>query len=194
VKIQNGFTTIQNVINGGIDTNNLSSSAGIKDTQLANPNNGVRRLLLQDSNLVSGSVTGGPYQISQSPPVWVGDAGLSSQPTDFQVAGKTAYARVRVAVLTNNTAPGATLTFGLYPITAVTGGSGVFGYGYGSAVSGSTIAVNPASGGGWYGAESGQFALPLTATAFYLLGVNWSANQAAASVISMTAQLYAYNA
>jgi hypothetical protein len=119
---------------------------------------------------------------------------LSSQPQDFQVAGKTAYARIRVAVLTNNTPPGATLTFGLYPITSVTGTSGIFALGFGPVLSGSTIAVNPSSGGGWYGAESGQFALPLTTTAFYTLGVVWSAAQAAASVISMTAQLYGYNA
>jgi hypothetical protein len=35
VKIQNAFTILQNVINGALDTNNLSSTAGIKFSQIA---------------------------------------------------------------------------------------------------------------------------------------------------------------
>jgi hypothetical protein len=169
----------------------LGNLSGITDTQLASPNNTVRRLLLESSNQVQG-ITAGVQVIDSR--VWIGDAGLSSQPQDFQVAGKTAYARIRAAVLTNNTAPGATLTFGLYPVTAVTGGAGVISYGTGPVFTGSTVAINPSSAGGWYAAESAQFALPLTVTAFYVLGVSWSANQAASSVVGMTAQLYAYNA
>lgn len=180
VKIQNNFTTIQNVINGNIDDSNLKS-----------PNSGVRRLLLQASTTASG-VGPGTLPISDFPPAWLGDSGISSQPQDFQVAGKTAYGRIRAGVIPNSINPSVTLTFGLYPVTASGGASGTINYTFGTAVSGSTFNLTPTNAS-FVSGESTQFTLPTNAQ-FYMLGVVYSTTIAAGAVISITSQLYGYNA
>lgn len=179
-KIPSDLTIIQNVINGNLD-----------DTNFASPNNAVRRLVLQATGSAAGSIASGVSAIETTPSLWAGDAGYSSQPQDFQVAAKTATARIRVAMLTNNTSPGVTFTFGLYQATGPGGGSGILTFGF-SLVSGSTVAITPVANNVTAG-TSAAFALP-SSSAVYLLGKNLSGSTPAASAFFVTAQLYAYSA
>lgn len=194
-KVDNNFTNIAAWANGNVDDGDLKS-----------PNNAVRRLLLQSqSNQVTNSSTAGDYVMGSggasgllatgsaptvTPPLWIGDAGLSGQPKDFVVASKTAYMRIRAAVLVGGLgAPGITFTFGLYPIASL-GSAGVWTIG--SVASGSTIAIASPTLGAAAVAESAQFTMPTTGV--YALGVNLSGTPSASSINYLTAQLYGYNA
>jgi hypothetical protein len=206
-KIASDFTIIQTWANGNVDTSNISPTAAITDAQLASPNTGYRKLLLQASALIYNGATAGDYLFvppttlvsstqgtAYAVPLWLADGGLSAQPTDFQVASKTSYARVRVSYCQNNTGSGITTTFGLYQITALGGGSGQISYTFGAALAGSTIAYG-SSANIAAALESGQFTLPTTSVGFpWALGVNLSGTTAAASYGVVTAQLYGYNA
>lgn len=168
------------------------------------PNNGVRRLLLQATGAAIGNqaagdwiflpsgamVTSGGSSGQAGVAIWPGDSGLSSQPQDFQVSGQTTFGRIRASLAPNATSAGITVTFGLYPITATGGATGIMSYTFGSALSGSTVALSAA--GSIAAGESGQFALP--SSGFWALGVNLSGILPSAAVINLTAQLYGYNA
>lgn len=187
-----------------IDTNNLSASANIADSQLAAPASAVRKLVLQAGGQVTGG-TGGIYLLYPNgailsgtlvggsfPALWSADSGLSSQPQDFQLSGRSAYARVRAAVCVNGTAPTVNFTIGLYPVTS-SGGAGQVALTAGTVLSGSTVAVTTPGASSVTGVETAQFALP-TSAATYALGVNVSGAPAANSAVGISAQLYAYNA
>jgi hypothetical protein len=191
-KIANDFTNLSIWANGNV-----------ADVDLKSSNNTVRRLILTASGILDDSTPAGDhiftsdaYPVSSGaecyypPPMWIGDGGVSSQPPDFQVAGKTAMARVRTALAVS--APGSvTVTSGLYQLTGVGGvGRGV-SYVFAGAQFGSTTALaNPPAGVSML--ESGEFLLPMAA-AVYALGVNLSAPPPANCAIAMTCQLYAYN-
>lgn len=195
-KVATDLSTIQTVINGNLD-----------DTNMASPNNGVRRLLLGTWGLFQSATAAGTYwfttfsgqavlsgsSATTGPQIWLGDSGWSSQPQDFQVAGKTAYGRVRVGALTNSPAPGVTFTWGLYPISALGGTGGSLAVTLGTVVGGSTAAVTASTPDIAIGVESAQFSLP-TAPAAYLLGCVVSGTMASGCVLSFNAQLYGYNA
>lgn len=141
--------------------------------------------------LPSGAmVTSGGSSGQAGVAIWPGDSGLSSQPQDFQVPGRTAYGRIRGSLAPNATSAGVTVTFGLYQITGSGGATGSISYTFGSALAGSTVAI--AAAGSIAAGESGQFALP--STGFWALGINLSGIVPAAAVISLTTQLYSYNA
>ena len=194
-RISNTFTNLSVWANGNI-----------ADVDLRSSNNTVRRLLLQATGMIDDSTPSGdmiftlnPYPVQSGavcgypPPLWVGDAGVSSQPPDFQVPNKTAVARVRAA-LAVNAPPAVTITPGLYQITGV-GGAGVgvraVSYTFAGAFAGSTAAsASPAAG--IVLLESGEFNLP-AAAAVFALGVNLSAPVAGTCAIAVTCQLFAYN-
>ena len=205
-KVAANITTLQTLVNGQLD-----------DTNLASPNNAYRRAMLSAFDLITSGLAGandylltssgfGPLLSNQdittataamvTVPMWLGDAGYSSQPQDFQVANKTAYCRVRAHLLVNGVAPGTTtITVGLYRITG-SGGTGTGGnlhYTFGSALAGSTVAQANPSSGTTYGLESGQFAVPTNNNAF-ALGFRLSAPISSLSVIAIGAQLYGYSA
>lgn len=199
VKVNNSLTAISTWGNGNV-----------LDTDLNSPNNSVRRVLLQASAWAAGAVVTGDYLVgfqTASPslyasgtnttstfPIWGADSGVSSQPQDFQVANKTATARVRGTMMVNATAPGVTFTLGLYQITATGGGAGLFTLTFGTALAGSTVALATPAIGSRTTVESAAFALPSSA-AVYALGVNVSGGTMAAnSMVQITSQLLAYNA
>ena len=176
------------------------------DSNLANPNNAVRRVLLQTTgqygNLLPGSA--GDYLLvpigvipegagsTSAPPLWVPDVGLGGQPPDFQVAGKTAYGRIRFTVGFNTVASGAVVMGRLYQITGI-GGSGGYTLNFAAVPGAQTNTATATSV--TVGLESPQFVLPTgTAGTAYALGVNLSAQPAANSSVIVTAQLLGYNA
>lgn len=194
-KVDSNFVTLQAWANGNVDD----------ATNLASPNNGVRRLLLSSSGIIGGGVTGGDYLFSlngfavpntgnssQAIPMWNPDAGYSGQPTDFQVASKTAFGRIRVTANVNATGPGVTLTFGMYQLATLGGGTNVITYTV-TLVAGTTVAQASPSATVAYMLETPQFVLPLSGNPM-MLGVALSGQTAAASVCSCTMQLYGYNA
>jgi hypothetical protein len=190
-KIANSLTNLSAWANGSV-----------ADTDLRSPPNAVRRLVLENSAILDDSIAAGDriftsdaYPVASGaagyyPAVlWVGDAGLSGQPPDFQVANKTAVARVRGTLAASAPAT-ATLTLGLYQITGVGGTGRGVSYTFAAAYGGSTVAVaSPAAGITSF--ESAEFALPVSAV--YALGSNLSAPLPSGCAIAVSLQLYAYN-
>ena len=106
---------------------------------------------------------------------------------DYLETGGTLKLRLRAQLLCNATAPAITVTFGLYPITAAAGGSGVLSETIGTVVSGSTVAFTTPSASSQNQGNSGDFTVP--ADGYYAIGVVGSGTQAANSYLGMTAQL-----
>jgi hypothetical protein len=202
-KITSDFNTIQTWANGNVD-----------DSNLANPNNGVRRVLLQAQGFIVGGTSIGDYLLGSGgqvvpdpgtvvnagvgsvPPLWVPDVGINSQPTDFQVTGKSAFGRVRATVGTNATAPTASITARLYLISGIAGSTNLLTLTFTPVAGTQTNSVAGPSASVTFGLESSQFALPggSSATA-YALGVSLGTTPTAAgSVVAVTSQLLAYNA
>jgi hypothetical protein len=195
VKIANDFTTIQTVINGNLN-----------DANLASPNSSVRHLLLEGVGLLPAGTTAADYFFvptgstlnpnsegnPQAMTLWQGDAGYSGQPQDFTVANKSAYCRIRMSVSTNATAPAVTFVASLYPLIGLFGGLGSITFTFGTALAGGASIASPGASSA-VGGTGAQFAMP-TANTAYALGVNINGTIAANSLVSITAQLYAYNA
>jgi hypothetical protein len=183
---------------------NAWANGNIADTDLRSSNNAVRRLILQAAAVIDDSTPPGDLVFTlaayplvsgsacYSPPaLWIGDAGLSGQPTDFQVPGKNAVARIRAAVLSTVAMPSVALTPNLYQVSGV-GGAGTEGvaYTFSTYTSPSGTVSGPAAGVTL--TETGEFPLPNSAAAF-ALGVNLSSTPIPGAAISVTCQLFAYN-
>jgi hypothetical protein len=203
--VEDNDKAIRDVVNGGLDNNNLSGSAAITganiasatvaDSNLASPNNSVYRVLLQSTAGVSNDATAATYimtgdigkyasgatlafaanEILAPPMVYFDDA-------DYTVAGKTQKLRIRAHVLTNATAPAITFTVGLYPVTCA-GSADSFTFTLGTLVTGSGAAVASPSSSSVTTTAGTDFTIP--ADGGYALGVVTSgtiANNAAAVV------------
>lgn len=106
---------------------------------------------------------------------------------DYTISGRTPKLRVRAQFLTNATAPTNTVTFGLFPLSSVAGGSDVLVPTLGTVVSGSTVAF-AAQGASTVGqGNSGDFSFPSDGT--YALGVTSSGATAVNAAVAMNAQL-----
>ena len=180
------------------------ANGNIADTDLRSANNAVRRLVLQASAIVDERIKAGDsifttdgYVVSSGvasygvPAMWVGDGGVSGQPTDFAVPNKTSVARIRVALVASAAAAGTTLAFGLYQLTGFGSVDHAVSYTFASAYPGSGTAQVSAPAAGVTVLESGEFSLPVSPAAF-ALGVNLSAQLPPCS-IAVTCQLFAYN-
>lgn len=210
-QVATALTTIQTLVNGNIDTNNLSPTAAIADTQLSAPVSAVRKLLFQASAIFPAGTTNGTYLLCPSgaallsgasssttlPVCFAADSGLTNgaanQPLDFPVAGRTAYGRLRLTAQTNTVSPALTgFTTSLYPVT-VAGTAGALSVTAGAAVAGSTLTLLTLNASSNVGIETSQFAMP-TSAGVYAIGVSPGGTVAANSILSVTAQLYGYNA
>jgi hypothetical protein len=193
-KLTNSMVNLSAWANGNVD-----------DADLRSPNNSVRRLLLQATGVIDNEITVGDriltadsyptasgQAVYKPPPLWVGDAGVTGQPPDFQVNNKTAYARARGILIAGSAPPSLTVTLGLYQITAVAGVDPGIAFTFGAAFAGSgAAAVNP--GQGITAVESAAFNLPSSLNA-YALGFSLSNQLPSTCTIMVSAQLYAYNA
>ena len=213
-KIPSDFTTLQTVINGNLDTTNISSTAGITDAQLASPGNSFRKLIFFNIGQIQGSLSYSPSGqdfiipplgplisngtgTSIPVPILPSDSGIASQPQDFQTAGKTTYCRIRGVIAQNATATAVNATVRLLYVTGVGGSSGFVSYTL-SPVSGTDCNnVNMSFANTMQPFESGQFALSATANQYFTIGINLSGGTGttpAASFGAVTAGLYAYTA
>ena len=190
------FTEVATVVNA-LDTNNYTN-ASVTDTDLTSPNNSAYKTISQASfktHGASGAITGYPHQgglaafgTNQTateaivPILYLDDA-------DYTVASKTTRLRVRAQCLVNDFGPAITITWGLYPITAV--GSGGIGNQIrltnGTVLTGSTIAFASPAANSLGQSNSGDFAFP--ADGHYILGAVLSGAPNASSMTYNTAQL-----
>lgn len=108
-----------------------------------------------------------------------GRAQFPLEPARYAIAGKTTMLQIVVALAVNDTAPGNTMTFGLYPISTVSGAAAQVVLGLGAVVAGSTVAIVTPAANAKPIVESAKFAMP--ALGLYALGVVHSAGTAANS-------------
>lgn len=190
------FTEVATVVNA-LDTNNYTN-ASVTDTDLTSPNNSVYRTISQASFIMhdlQGASTGYPFQgglaafgTNQTateavvPILYLDDA-------DYTVASKTTRLRVRAQCLVNDFGAGITVTWGLYPITAV--GSGGLGdqirLTNGTVITGSTVAFAAPVANSLGQGNSGDFAFP--ADGHYVLGAVLSGAPTVNSKAYLSAQL-----
>lgn len=114
--IVSAFGAIVSAINGGLDTTNLASGAGVTDAQLASPNNAATKLLLRTSRVIGAgaSYSGAGTSFAMGA---TGDA-VDWDPTLYAVAGKTTRWVHRVRLVTGSTAPAVNLAVGMKVATA----------------------------------------------------------------------------
>lgn len=160
------------------------------DTLLAPPTQW--RTVFSMSGVVSGLTTA-TYGFATAPGVIVasgstaGSVGGLWHPSvlaDEAVPGRTTRLRTRVCYAVNATAPGITLTWGLYPVASLAGGSGVIGSTLSTVVTGSTAAVASPSGGSTDKIVSASFDLSTLASQLHVPGITGSGSEAAASVVA----------
>lgn len=101
---------------------------------------------------------------------------------DLALAGRAMKMRLKAGCLVNATAPGITLTVGLYPVGTPVGGVNVFDPAIGTVVTGSTVAfTTPAASSKAAEVSSGTFDMP--ADGYYVVGVVASGAMATNSVV-----------
>lgn len=139
------------------------------------------------ATLFSGAGVLAASATAQSPSIFYFD------PTDYPTWGSlTQKLRLKVYLGTNATAPGITITLGLYPVSAVAGGAGLQSYTLGTVTSGSTVAFTTPAASTRSQGTSGDFNAP--SAGYYAIGVVGSGTQAANSFLSFSAHLQARNA
>lgn len=202
-KIVDGTITAAKIASGAITNGLIAAGAGIVDSKLASPNNGVYQRVSQAAAFFTSSALGNnTYGITSA-------GGLIQSATstaagmqlfyfasaDYSVAGiPVTKFRLRAQLLANATAPTVSYTVGLHPVTAVAGTSGNLSYTMGGAVTGSTIAFTTPGASSRNQSDSGDFlASVLTDSQYYAIGVVPSGAGAANSVLGLTAQLQVHN-
>ena len=179
LKVLAAFAELRSILTGAADASNLAASA--KPATLM----GAYRVVSEITAFIVGGLPAGPAGSSASGPSPV-------VPADFAVAGLTTQFRLRVLTGVNSTAPGVDLTYGLYPVTAFAGGSGLVGpASYGTVVPGSTVTrPAPAAGSALLDA-SADFTIP--APGAYQILASISGTSAAASKVEFVAELQVRN-
>lgn len=197
--VYNNDAAITTVVNGDIRNDNISASAAITDAKLASSNNGTfKRVAMAHAPLGSAAVAG-TYLLggagnlaSGTAQAWATSVRVPTvfqfQATDYQVAAKTTYLRVRASVATNATAPGITFTFGLYPASSA-GAADTLSIAAGTVISGSTSAIATPGGSLITSAVGSNFAAP--SDGLYLLAVVTSGSIAANSMVACYGELQA---
>jgi hypothetical protein len=205
---------ITNVINGGLDEGNFTggtlpvsgiANGAITDAKLASPNNSTYKLLLTASGIISNNETSGQVDLfranggaligsgddvlysstSSAPPIW------TSSPLLQLVANRTQVIRVVVSYASNSTAIGTNITFGLYPLSAVSTSGEDIQLTAGTVVTGSTCQITPAVNTFTSGASAADVNYP--AAGQYALGAVTFADVTANHVGYVTVQLLTRN-
>lgn len=200
--ISGSLTDLKTFLNAATITDTNVQAAGLTDTSLASPANVVWRTVAAGaggSSSIIGQITTTPAWFSAGGSTNASGASANNSPQglwtpppagDINVAGKTTRLRLRVVYLVNATAPGITITWGLYPVTPSGGGASTVALTLGTVIAGSTAAVvTPAIGasGTVTGASFDLSAVSVGTN--YVLGVVGSGTQAASSHVSTAATL-----
>ena len=179
LKVLAAFAELRSILTGAADASNLAASA--KPATLM----GAYRVVSEITAVVAGGLPAGPWGTSADGPSPI-------VPADFAVAGLTTQFRLRVLTGVNSTAPGVDFTYGLYPVTGFTGGSGFVGIaGFGTVVPGSTVTRVAPSAGAVLLDASADFTIA-TPGAYQVLA-SISGTSAAASKVEFVAELQVRN-
>lgn len=180
--VQDMFNDVKTLVNGNLDATNAPGLVSQYGTvmqgaaTIAAGNTGTRLPRLDGQTVASGSASG------QGQMLWPVAA------ADWTVTGLTTKLRLRALTLTGDTAPGITLTYGLYPISSMaSSGPSSTLITVGTVVSGSTVArATPAANSNFTDTTS-DFTLP--ADGVYVPGVLLSGATAASSLVACVWQL-----
>lgn len=175
--ITQNFTDVKAFLNGsgalggGNLTAQNTASAFAKDN--VEPAFAGWKLAWQVTGAVIASIGAASYYFTQSGGIQGSTVTSALAPAftwldsaDYAAGSRSTKFRVRATIATNGTAPGVTLTAGLYPVT-VGGGSGVVGLTLGSAVTSSQATLTTPAANAATHADSSTFTPP-TAGAYTL--------------------------
>jgi hypothetical protein len=198
--VETNDARIRDEIDGNIDNANIKANAAIlgskladasvPDAKLASPNNSTYKTIWSGSNLVAGgATTNTQYFAVAGTAVGASVVALTSglrryyfANADFPVGSLTQKLRLRAQLDVGASTDAVTLTFGLYPITAVSAGN----YTIGTVTPGSTVAFASPSVNSLNQGNSGDFTIP--SDGHYLLGVAVSASRTATYLASFQLQ------
>lgn len=192
-------------------TVSTTQTAGTSNTSIATtafvaaavPNSTYRNITQVAGSMTAGQVVG-TYPLNQGGSAMVAIATGNAFPistiyissTDLPtVNGTTTKLRLRCQVHTNDVAPTATFTFGLYPVTrpGTSGGAGVAIYTLGTVTAGSTAVSTTPAADTSNNVVGSDFAIP--ADGFYAIAVETTtATLAASSHVHLIAHLQMHNA
>lgn len=181
------FSDITTFLNGNIDATNLATSA--KPVTLLTPYRMIYEATfgvptgIQDNFLPT---TGSAVRAGQASPTSASPGIFYFNPADYAVTGLSTKLRIYVIQYTFATAPNITYTFGLYPLSSVSGGSASLVYNVGTVITGSTVARAASATNTTYIDVTSDFDPPSTGT--YVMGCVTS-SAAAGAIYGATARL-----
>lgn len=186
--ISGPFADLETFLNGNIDTTNLATSA--KPVTIL----GAYRTIEGASCTILDNImnAAADYLIGYGPDMVTKEGGNGAahifylDSTDYSVSGLTAKLRLRATVTTNATNPAATLTFGLFKVTATAGAADTMTFTIDPVVSGSTVALAPGASAQATG-TSGDFSFPTSG--YYAIGFSLSGAVAGGASGSLAARL-----
>lgn len=180
-KIADDAITESKIDDGAVTNAKIVAAAGIPDSKLASPASGVYRHIFDRSVIFNDTHTAATYLLAEAPYAAATNGSAAAvvylDPADYPSGTLTKKYRVRASLLTNATAPGTiTYTVGLYPISAVAGGTDEITCTAGTVTTDSTVAfVDPTLSTRHQGAST-AFTPPVAG--YYALGVVLSASVA----------------
>ena len=178
IDVRNFLSDVKNLVNGGLDTENLDpTGAAITDEQLASPNNGVYKTVIRGASnglggfgavgnwIIAGSGTAvfdGTTASGVSPLIW------RFYENDYVVSGHTTKFRIMLELMCGTGSPNtSTVRGGLWPI-AIDGSANLD---LGAVVTGSTTAAIAGTALQITTSSSSDFAASaLTSGAAYAIG------------------------
>jgi hypothetical protein len=180
-----------NQLNSNLSALTAQVNGNLDATNIAHSTLGDYRTVFQAVGFGTGLGSGTVLPTASGGVIGVGGSSANApmvfqfDPTHYSVSGLSTMLRMSVWLGVNGTAPAVNFTFGLYPVSNLGGGAGVFGVSVlGAVVSGSTAVINAPASTSATGAVSSDFAAP-TAGA-YVPAVVLSGSQAANSAVSFT--------
>jgi hypothetical protein len=173
----------------------LAGVNSVDDAQLASANNSTwKNLFIAQQTASAGSmVSGTTYLALTGSPNWIAVGSATGTPyvmyyidtADLAVTGKTLKVRLKAAILTNSTAPGINITYGLSNITGASG-SPTLALGVAAALTEVTLTTPPAQSG----ATGNSTETTFSTSGYYGIHAKVSGSAAANSLwtASLTAQ------
>lgn len=166
----------------------------VSDSQLASPNNGVYKTILEGGGHIGAGVAAATFFFQHTGVLGASTVATTApakiirlEAADYAVSGLTTKLRIRLQAAPNTTDSTVTFTAGLYPVAL----SGSIVYTLGTVVSGSqTGALNPSTAAF---AENESTDVTIPSDDYYTIGILTSGTTAASSYTALTAQLQVRN-
>lgn len=175
--IQGPFTDLRTYLNGGnIDYTNLASATDsyyktVFETNLSSAGNATGTYVFATAiGMVSPNTVGSARSVR-----YINTA-------DYPGGTRTPRLRIAVSLMVNTTAPAITYTYGLYPVTAISGVASQPTITLGAVVAGSTAAIASPSASSSNHVEGSEFTFPTTG--YYALGCLLSGTETANSFLA----------